>query len=369
MEFRFVTFGDVNHDELSRLWQKYWSVAPWNEHSYCANRQTDTDFGSTASAGNDQVLQCPNCDCCTAAKTFWSVERVKTYLGLHDGFGVIVERNGAIVGWLWMYKTNRSTLYIDTVGIVRELVSPTESKLLLEVFELVMRTLGLCGIEAVSTRTHVDARHVSLMLRSLNFCPGERAKEDPNRRYWVRESLGWQSSKNQTLSIECAHCYGDEELGDEHRFGLQIGHLVAQLAQKLGYRSDLLVLLDDYSAEPPHTTTAGTLKEFSRCTIGCEPSIVLESEFAEVSRRIVERTKSRSVRRWINANGKLPCSVLIAGFQASRQTNNSTPVSLLPKVYTEVEYAGVQLAEESGLTIETRYWFFTSKAAPDRELH
>lgn len=359
---------DVNHDELSRLWQKYWSVAPWNEHRYCANRQTDTDFGSTASAGKDQVLKCAACESCTAAKTFWSAERVKTYLGLHDGFGVIVERNGAIVGWLWMYKATHSTMYIDTVGIVRELVSPTESKLLLEVFELVMRTLGLCGIKAVSTRTHVDARHVNLMLSRLKFCPGERAKEDPNRRYWIRESLGWQSSKHQALSIECAHCYGDEELGDEHRFGLQMGNLVAQLAQKLGNQMELLVLLDDYSAEPPHTTTAETLKEFSRRTIGREPSIVLESEFVEVSSRIVEQTKSRSVRRWINASGKLPCSVLIAGFQASRQTENSTPVSLLPSIYREVELAGVQLAEESGSVIETRYWFFTSNVGSDREL-
>jgi len=122
------------------------------------------------------------------------------------------------------------------------------------------------------------------------------------------------------VSIEYAHIYVDEAFGAEQIAGTR--ELMRQVRRMslLGQSYSLAVLIDDYNPAVKTLDTSDFVRSLNEHGAGPD-HVVMESTVAPIARefvRTVERRERRSLERYAQSRGRMPCALLLAAWHLIR---------------------------------------------------
>ncbi len=185
--------------------------------------------------------------------------------------------------------------------------------------------------------------------------------------YSQEVKIGYTPSMTKTspakdISIEYAHIYTNNQIGDEHRLSLEVLQNLKRKYESQGKTMSLVVMVDDYSFPDP-TFDYDAFSEWL-ASQNLKPDLVVrESQLIpacdEVLKMIDNDRLRNPIEDYIRAK-KYPCSLFIAAWYLVRLGKISHPqyadrltaqklMNILPESFKPFEDKGLELISATGL--------------------
>jgi len=179
----------------------------------------------------------------------------------------------------------------------------------------------------------------------------------------------------KNVSVEYAHIYTNNKVGDEQKLSLNILGDLKKEAESQNKTFSLVVLIDDYSFPDP-TFDYSVFSEWIEGQ-GYKPDLILrESQLIPVCDAVLKLIEDKEVKEpvvdYIKAKKKYPCSLFIAAWYLLRLGHLSSPlfdaqftakrlVNILPTSFKPFEDKALELMaatpfQQSIQNIEHRYF-------------
>ena len=168
---------------------------------------------------------------------------------------------------------------------------------------------------------------------------------------------------SKDVSIEYAHIYTNNKIGDEHRLSLEILGQISKEEKNKKHTTSLVVLVDDYSFPDPSFDYETFLEWLGK--EGFKPDLMLrESQLIPLCDEVLKLIRDSRIKDQISdyvRAKKYPCSLFIAAWYLLRLGYISSPIfnnaltakklmNILPRSFQPFEEKAIEIIKSTQFT-------------------